>query len=90
MRLGRWPECLNSIIGPSWGTKKQKTGCCCPQGMCDLEGEQGCSDTEGNQQGHTVGCGLDYPTGSGGSEGTLVLGTEQVLNICLRKCAELN
>lgn len=90
MRLERWPEGLSSIIGPSWGTKKQKTGCCCPQGMCDLGQEQGCSGTEGNQQGHTVDCGLDYPTRSWGSKGMLVLWIEQVLNIGLLSCAELN
>ena len=73
MRLERWPEGLSSITGPIWGTKKQKTGCFCPQGMCDLGGEQGCSGTEGNQQGHTVGYGLDYPMRSWGSKGMLVL-----------------
>lgn len=35
--------------------------------------------------------GLDYPTGKWGSESTAyAFGTGQVLNICLRKCAELN
>ena len=66
-----WVSGLNSR--PQSGIqKKQKTSRCCPLGMCDPRGEQECSGTEGKQQAHTVGCGLDHPK-TGSSKGMLVL-----------------